>query len=369
MPTAAAQPDNRNSLGATARDLVKSPAPGARASSARALALAIAAIIALSSHTSRAAVFCASSATQIQDDLNLAATNGQDDQINIAGDNYLLSSGLFYSSTESHSITLVGGWNTDCSQYIDALTTLDGLQQVRPLHVMSNAGDVNIQGLSFVGGLSTNNRGGGLNVSTVSGDIRVEGNSFYVNRAEDFAGALVASSDSGTLLIRNNLIAGNSAAVIGGMELCQASGEAYVNSNTIVANTSDSGDAAGGLRTECNGHFNLSDNIIFGNNANGAADFGTTGAHSRYSNDIGTLEDGTIGDPIENELSVDPQFCTTIGCPLFELQRNSPLVDVGLDTPPGGLAPFDLARKDRIIGPHVDIGAYENDGIFAGNFE
>ncbi|MGA8277304.1 MAG: hypothetical protein WB784_03810 [Rhodanobacteraceae bacterium] len=331
--------------------------------------LVIAAIAALWANSAGAAFFCASTAAQIQTDLSVAQTNGEDDQINIAGDNYLLTSGLFYSSTELHSITIVGGWNTDCSQYIDALTTLDGLHQVRPLHVMTNAGDVNIQGLSFVGGLSTNNRGGGLNVTTMSGDIRVEGNSFYVNRADDFAGALVASSDSGTLLIRNNLIAGNSAAVFGGIELCQASGEAYVNSNTIVSNTSDDGASVGGLHTECNAHFNLSDNIIWGNNANGAADFGTTGVHSRYSNDIGTLEDGTIGDPVENELSVDPQFCTTIGCPLFDLQRNSPLVDVGLDTPPGGLAPYDLARHDRIIGPHVDIGAYENDVIFAGGFE
>jgi hypothetical protein len=332
---------------------------------------ALVAVAALFASRARAEIFCAASVAEIEADLATAQANGEDDQISVAGGHYLLdgASGFGYSSSEAHSIVIVGGFNADCSQYIDAFTIFDGNNEWRPLHVQSSVGDVNIQGLTFVSGLSTNNHGGGLNVTTTSGDIRVEGNAFYVNRADDYAGAMVAITTSGTLLIRNNLFAGNSAAAIGGVELCQEGGEAYVTSNTIVANTSDLAEAAGGLHTECAGHFNLSDNIIWGNNANDAADFGTTGGNSRYANDIGTLADGTFGDPVENELSVDPRFCTAFGCDLYELQRGSPLVDAGVDMPPGGLAPVDLARHDRIIGAHVDIGAYENFRVFTDGFD
>ncbi|HET6546695.1 MAG TPA: hypothetical protein VFG55_08125 [Rhodanobacteraceae bacterium] len=330
---------------------------------------ALAVPCALAIPSARAAFFCATTAAEFQAALDSAETNNEDDQISVAGGHYLLTSGLHYSSGQLDSIVIVGGWNDDCSEYINAPTILDGQSATRPLHVASHVGDINIQGLIFQNGLSTNNHGGGLLVTNEIGDIRVEGNFFFNNRADDYAGGMLATSTIGTQRIRNNLFAGNTAAAIGAVELCQTGGEGYFTSNTVIANTSDSDLSVGGLHTECSAHFNLSNNIIWGNNANGAADYGTTIGNSRYNNDIGTLAEGTFGDPVENELSVDPQFCQTLGCDLFELTRNSPLVDVGLDAPPGGLAPVDLARHDRIIGPHVDIGAYENFRIFIGVFE
>jgi hypothetical protein len=334
------------------------------------LRVALGAAVAMTiGHPAAAALFCVDSPQTFQVALDTAAANGEDDQISVVGGHYQLTSGAYFDSTEAHAIVIVGGWSANCDAYIDAPTILDGQSAVRALHVRSHSGDINIQGLTFQNGLSTNNRGGGLLVSNEIGGIRVEGNYFFNNRADDYAGAMFAQSTSGTLLIRNNLFAGNSAAAIGAVELCQSSGEGYFTSNTVVANTSDTPGAAGGVHTECNGHFTLSDNIIWGNNANDAADFGTTGGHSRYNNDIGVLGEGTFGDPVENEVSVDPQFCQSFGCDLFELTRNSPLVDAGLDDPPGGLAPVDLARHDRIVGPHVDIGAYENFRIFISGFE
>ena len=44
---------------------------------------------------------------------------------------------------------------------------------------------------------------------------------------------------------------------------------------------------------------------------------------------------------------------------------SSPLLDGGNDTPPGCLATTDPLGVRRIIGPHVDIGAYEFDRLFA----
>ena len=53
--------------------------------------------------------------------------------------------------------------------------------------------------------------------------------------------------------------------------------------------------------------------------------------------------------------------CGTL-CLGFELQHGSLPVDAGTDEPFGDLSATDLAGKSRIISPHVDIGAYENDG-------
>ena len=74
---------------------------------------------------------------------------------------------------------------------------------------------------------------------------------------------------------------------------------------------------------------------------------------------------------IVQEALVDPQFaaCEGFVCFDFELARSSPLVDAGDDDPPGGLSDADLAGKPRVIGPHVDIGAYENDRLLADGFE
>ena len=54
----------------------------------------------------------------------------------------------------------------------------------------------------------------------------------------------------------------------------------------------------------------------------------------------------------------------------FELADGSPAIDAGQNNPPGGLGPTDLNGVARIIGPNVDIGAYErSDVIFVDSFE
>jgi hypothetical protein len=39
-----------------------------------------------------------------------------------------------------------------------------------------------------------------------------------------------------------------------------------------------------------------------------------------------------------------------------------------LDSPYGGIGSTDLARNPRLVGKHVDIGAYETDVLFANGF-
>lgn len=324
---------------------------------------------ALAPAAAQAALFCANSQAAIQTALNSAGANGQDDEIDIVAGTYALTGGLAFSSGQSNNITIFGGFNAGCSQFTGADTIMDGQGASKPLEIANFNGSIHVEGLTFVNGLSTNNRGGGLCVVSTSGDIRVDLNRFLGNRANDYAGALFAVTGSGSLRIRNNLVVANSGAVIGGMELGQTSGEASVEGNTIVGNSSDTALVAVGLHAEGSAHYTLSNNIIWNNGSGG--DFGSSSAHSRIANDIGVIQSGTFADLVQNEQSADPQFapCAGFVCFSFELDRASPLVDAGIDAPVGGMTTNDLAGKSRKIGPHVDIGAYENDLIFANGFQ
>lgn len=319
-----------------------------------------------------AAVFCVNSESAANAALTTAQANGQDDEVHIVAGTYALTTGLYFNSSEAHSLTLVGGWNAGCSAFTGAATVLDGQGVVRPLFVSeSGSASVNIQWLTFADGLSTNNRGGGLSVFTDAGEIRIDHNRFIFNRADDYGGALFAYSNGGQLRVRGNLLFANSAAYEGGAELTSNNSVAYVIGNTIFGNSSDHIGSSGGLSVEGAAHFWVSDNIVWNNTANGAVDLLASTWIALINNDVGTTG-GTQPDPVsQGNQSVAPDFasCAGLGCFSFELMRASPLVDAGYDSPPGGALASDLARKPRTIGPHVDIGAYEQDVLFHNGFE
>ena len=323
-----------------------------------------------------AANFCVNTVAEIQAAISEAAANNADDEIRIVGATYELTSGLHFQSEQSNAITFRGGYNANCTVVTGASTTIDGDQQVRGLFILNNNGDVAVEGLTFVAGLSTNNRGGGLRVISQTGDIRIDRNLFFANRADDFAGALAATTTSGSLRVRNNLAFANSSANVGAMELVQNAGEAYVVGNTIVANSSEGDFAPGGLYVGGSAHFTLSNNIIWNNIPEDAGPFdvdfmSTAATHTRIANDIGVIANGTVADLVVDEQSVDPEFASCDGflCFNFELERSSPLVDAGNDAPAGGMPGIDLAGKQRTIGSRVDIGAYETDVLLADGFD
>lgn len=320
-----------------------------------------------------AADFCVHSAAEIQAALTTAATNGADDVIMIASGNYALSTTLVFASSEPHSISIQGGFSPLCDSFIFAETTLDGQHLVRPLYAGNGNGDIQIAFVTFVAGFAANGgSGGGLIATSDDGDVDIVLNRFIGNRATAQAGGLYAYSGSGSVRVRNNLLLANRGDQVGGAVVQQGSGSAFVVGNTIVANTSDNLIAPGGLAVTGSAHFALSNNIIWNNAAAGGSDFGSASTHSRISNDIGILAaGGGVADVVSGELSVDPGFapCGGLICFDFELERSSPLVDSGTDTPAGGQTGDDLAFHARVVGPHVDIGAYENYRLFADGFD
>lgn len=323
-----------------------------------------------------AAIHCVDTPAELYVAIDAAEANGEDDEIHFVGGTYAPTTMSFhFQSTEPHAITFRGGYDGACLHMLGEQTTIDGEQSRRGLFILNPNGDIVVEGLIFTRGLSTNNRGGGLRADSDSGDVRVDSNVFLANRADDFAGAAKLATETGSLTVRNNLAFANSSANIGAFELSQVEGEAHVTGNTIVYNSSEGDFMPGGLWIGGGAHFVVSNNIVWDNLPENPGPFdvdftSSAASHSRYSNDIGVVSSSTVAEEVIDELSVDPQFadCGFL-CIGFELERGSPLVDAGIDDPPGGMTGTDLARKPRTIGPHVDIGAYENDLLFADGFD
>lgn len=321
--------------------------------------------------SARATTVCAASATAIQSALTVAQNNGVDDTIRIVSGSYNLPAQLIFASSEAHALTLSGGWNTGCSAYTGAQTTLEGQNAVALLDLTNNAGETHVQHLTFAGGYTTQSLAAPIEIASNGSDVYVDLNTFIGNHGDGGIGGLEAYSGTGHVYVRNNLVIGNHGALLGGLFVVQDAGEGYVTGNTIVANISDGAQTSGGLGVGGNGHFNISNNIIWNNAGSTGYDFNANAANSRYNNDIGVVGSGVSGSPVVAERYDDPQFapCQGVFCLSFELAPRSPLVDAGVDTPLGGQVGVDLAGKPRRLGAHVDIGAYENEIIFADGFQ
>jgi hypothetical protein len=344
-----------------------------------ALALAAACLPAANAHE-----FCVESAAAIQGALSVAATNGEDDEIIIKSGEYpintALGASLTFQSVENHSLSVIGSYddisvcppNSPQFNLAGTGTVLSGEFAIRPLQISNSGGAVSIRGVQFVSGLS-NGPGGGLNVGAASVELSFD--QFLGNEATGVGngGGVFVAAVAGTVYFSNNLLYGNRGTAAGAARLYSASGTSTVRNNTISANQTSTLAQPGGLRIDGAGSasFDIENNIVWGNDAPGGSDFGVFAANARSTNDIGLITPGSTSAGFTSDLSVDPDFapCAVTGpiCLNFELARSSPLVDTGTD--PAQKKGIDLAGKPRYIGLHVDIGAFENDRIFANTFQ
>lgn len=322
--------------------------------------------------------FCEDTSAGIQGALTVAQANGEDDTIYIHTGHYLLktdlTAGLTFSSTEAHSIALFGGYDdlSVCpplftrSILAGVGTTLDGELAVRPLLMQNANGDVTIQALAFASGTVTGN-GGGLNVGAAS--VSISFSRFYVNHAagpNGEGGGVFAVALSGPIYFTDNLVFDNHGTKAGGAELYEASGNASVEFNTIIQNFTDTLSEPGGLRLYGGAIFGVSNNIIWNNHDIGGSDFGVFSTNARSTNDIGAVTPGSTSAGFTSDVSVDPDFVPCAGpCLTFQLNFRSPLVDVGTGFPHG----FDIVGNYRWMGSKPDIGAFENEVIFADGFQ
>ena len=347
------------------------------------LALAAAAWSALPAH---AVTFCAENATELQLMLDEAMSNGTDDVIRLETGVFRSTSALGFNaynfSKDGTDLDIIGGWTGDCQLRLpNQRSTLDG-ELERPALVLGGTldvrGRVRIFNLQFVRGLSLDpNKAGGLTINR-GYDIVIESNVFRENTQRhpngNASGGLYALSE-GSLTVRNNLFSGNDAdspsSVAAGAASLHCYGSNRTGSlinNTVFDNMADLGAASdiGGVRVygglSC--AWSVANNSLWGNE----------GVDLALATPTITLRNNNIDDTGGSEIPVSssgninlaPQFVSDTN---LRPKRSSPLVDAGLNAPTGGLPGASFDAGPRLVGPRVDIGAYELDELFVNGFD
>ena len=244
----------------------------------------------------KAAVFNVSNSTELQNALNTAASNGEDDVINVASGTYTLSATLTFNSSENHSLTITGSDDP----------ILDGNSTVQVMNIVnfgSNA-SISITGLvirngvaDYGGGLYAetdfanilmqncsieNNTGniicGGANLYSTSGDIQVENCTFNDNSAPNTSGypngtaggLFVQTENPGTTItLTDSYFSGNFAMRdAGGAMLYPLGGNSTVSAQNNTFDNNTANEFGGGCWIRCPGgnatveyHYNnLTDN-------------------------------------------------------------------------------------------------------------
>jgi len=309
---------------------------------------------------------------ELQDALNVAASNGRDDVICLAQGTYAIwennNTGFNYKSNEPNRIIIRGGYTLNCSgrDVNPSNTILDGggLGEVIVLEDLSHSPHVElvVEGVTIQNGQS----GSGIMAQTNSGKIILANNNIINNLADHYAGVSV-SSDSGEIILSNNIVAGNTATNYGaGISVTTTNGHIYLINNTIAGNavSSDWGHGAG-IYLWMGGGSSVADiynNIIWGNSASDGGEiyinFRSVDVTINAYNNNFNPEDvtGTLTHAGDN-INAEPMFVDAAGDD-YHLAFGSPCIDAG-----GSLAPLlseiDFEGVDRVLGVAADIGAHE----------
>jgi hypothetical protein len=226
------------------------------------LFIAAAFCVAFLANRSMAENFYVSSATQLQDALTDAETNGENDTLMIAQETYY--GNFHYSSSEGCFITLLGGYTSGFGKRIidPSNTILNGGDSDVALYLYnSNGGAVIIEGLTVKNGNPAISSGGsGIYATSYSttgpSDIVIVSHCVATeNRNASLGGGVYARSYSeshtaGVVQVINSAVTGNESANSGGIYAVSSTasgtaGTVVVMNNTVIGNTAISGGGGG----------------------------------------------------------------------------------------------------------------------------
>ncbi|MCK4782327.1 MAG: right-handed parallel beta-helix repeat-containing protein [Desulfobacteraceae bacterium] len=210
------------------------------------------------------ATFCVGDEAELQAALTTAASNAENDVIQIVQGIHV--GNFIYSSTESNSLIIEGGYTPGCASRVEdpSNTVLDGNGTGTVLVLANNlAADVVVEGLALENGVASNGKGGG--VYSYGSTVTLTNNVITQNSASNFGGGVY--SYGGTVTLTNNVITQNSASRGGGVFIEDCTTIIMTN-NEITQN---SGEMGGGAYFEysCT-TVTLTDNMVLGNQAHGS---------------------------------------------------------------------------------------------------
>lgn len=339
--------------------------------------------------SAHAAVFCVSTGLALDNALNTAANNGQNDEIRIATGVLTGSSRPNQearwqytpgSSDENTSLIVSGGWtpaNTCTSQgEVPSATQLDAEHKGAALLFLPTispfAGAITLRNLLITRGLTRNNPAAGIRyraTGTLGANFEMSRVMVVASRAEMSGNSIVDvwQGGSGQVRIINNLIASNSVhpeeppvtVTVG----CTASAVCYLNNNTIFDNLVSNNQGHYGLLLH--GTVSAANNVVAANTAvqfnpsqgRQAGSLSGAGAMSLRNNHFETKlfpspyleENTTTGDPVWTVTGSYPQP-----------NANSPLRNSGRANPVGGSVAKDIRGAARVQEGSIDRGAVES---------
>jgi hypothetical protein len=324
----------------------------------------------LASTAAPAATICVDTVQALRDALDTTATNGTDDTIQIVRGTYHLGgTALHFSSSEAHSVNLVGGYAPGCgSRRHDAtMTMLDG-DDTSPVFNVTTSNDFELHFQTLQHGYISGSSGGVLAMfgnGTASSALLA--NVIVRDSASDYGIGGIIFSVAGTVTLQDNLVTGITSP--GGA--VYVSGETtvavHLTNNTIVDNVATTPGAASMvyIGAGSNVPMDASNNIFWNNGDLADLDF-INGAMVLVDNDYQRI-DASLGAGSVGNMSVDPGFAGTAD---FHLRPDSPLLGIGTLIPPGGLTTYDLKGRDRVWDSTIDPGVYERgDEIFADGYD
>jgi hypothetical protein len=175
---------------------------------------------------------------------------------------------------------------------------------------------------------------------------------------------LHAGSDGGTVTVRNNLAVDNSSQSGAALYVFGNNDFSYISNNTATGNSATAIVTTATLEIGGDNSATVTNNIFWGNISAGQSDvYGPQ--LLLINNDIEMIAQTPAAGSSGN-LSVNPKF---LGSNNFHLVTASPLIDIGTNSPLGGLAALDLDGSARIQSGTVDLGAYEYSLLFHNGFE
>lgn len=238
--------------------------------------------------------------------------------------------------------------------------TVDGASAILSDNVISGTnGSTNGVALAIHGTVTASNNVITGNWTSTSGTIYVyqDGtatitrNVISANQAIQGAGIYV----EGTAAIADNLICDNASFGHGGAVYVSSGGAATLVNNTITGNMITGGDGAGLF---ADGTASVTNCIVAYNDSGLGAGSGaslTVANSDLYGNTAWDYKGITVQTGSGGNISVDPQFRAAGD---YHLLSSSQCINAGSDAAVIGGA-CDLDGLPRIVGPHVDIGAYE----------
>jgi len=144
--------------------------------------------------------FDVSTVQELQDALDKASCNGEDDKIFIAPGTYLVNETLYYGADDCDGKLVLNAEDSKDPPI------LDGQRQFQIMFLDNDADDDNdssgdcgfeLAHLVFKNGYSTNNKGGGLRIN--DGEVWIEQCSFYGNVSDTDGGGLFVSNPAGSI--------------------------------------------------------------------------------------------------------------------------------------------------------------------------